>query len=132
MTGAVIPYARVQLSQGTKLSKATLADQQGEFEFVVAPGDYTITVRADGFVTRTLTAHVADEAARLQPIKLEVGRSFSGPDMAVQPPAEPTLGDDFQLLLPEFPVESLVPFSRRRPRRHDFISRTKRLPHLSS
>lgn len=73
-TGAVVPAARVRLTEGKSRNQEVLSDEQGQFFFAsVVAGDFQLTITAAGFSMRTFSG-VAEprQIQTLPPIMLNI------------------------------------------------------------
>lgn len=72
-TGAVVPAARVRLTEGDSRNQEVLSDH-GQFSFAnVVPGGFQLTITADGFATQTFSGVVeSGQMQTLPPIMLNI------------------------------------------------------------
>ena len=72
-TGAAIPGARVFAAVEPRVIATTGTDRNGEFSLLLAPGQYTLTVAADGFADDTREVSVAEKPVGPVVIQLQIG-----------------------------------------------------------
>lgn len=66
-SGALIPFALVKASCGD-VSQETHSDEKGEYRLSLAPGEYELTVTADGYRPRKETLRVRETAGQVAPV----------------------------------------------------------------
>lgn len=78
-TGAVVPGAKVQLTQENAPAQTALTDEQGRFTFAgVVPGAYQLAITAVGFATQTLSEVLAPgEIQELPPVMLNIATAVT-------------------------------------------------------
>ena len=78
-SGAVVPRARVQLTEGQPRKQEAVSDDHGQFSIAnVVPGDFELTITAAGFAPQTFSGILhSGEIQTLPPIMLNVGATLT-------------------------------------------------------
>jgi hypothetical protein len=73
-SGAVVPGARVQLTEEPSIKEQVLSDEQGQFSFGhVAPGTFQLTITSAGFAAQSVSGVLhSGEIQQLPPILLNI------------------------------------------------------------
>ena len=109
-TGAVVPSANVTaLRVDTGVAQATLTNASGIFTFSnLVVGTYTVTVKASGFITQTVSGITLDVSQQRDlPVMLRVAGSMQITEVTAAPPPLNTTDGQLAGLVTEQQVENL-------------------------
>lgn len=86
-SGAVVPGAHVQLTEGQSMNQETLSDDHGQFSFAkVAPGAFELTIKSGGFATQTFSGVVySGEMLQVPPITLNIAAARTTVQVGLPP-----------------------------------------------
>jgi hypothetical protein len=108
-SGSVIPGATVVLTNtATSVKQSTTTGAQGEYRFVsLPPGNYEVTVSANGFATRKTDVTLQTEQTRDLPVALAVGGTSQTVEVTNQVPVLDTADSRTQLTIQQEALNSL-------------------------